>query len=103
MEKMSRRVLGIHLVCRGGTNLEELGDGWFKTGYWKIGEQPASTAEYLALHENKNTPSYKQGIIKSYERWFQSPDRLIFYVKETETPKEWVGDGTGEKGYLWSE
>lgn len=97
---MSRRVVGIHLVCRGGTNLEELGDGCFKSGYWKIAEQSASTAEYLALHENKNTPSYKQGIIKSYERY---EDRLIFYVKETETPKEWVGDGTGEKGYLWSE
>lgn len=98
---MSRQVVGIHLVCRQGLHVEELEDGWFKTGYWKISDEAASTAKYLALHENKNLPSYKQGIIQSYEP--STDNRKIFYVKETEQPKEWVGAGTGEKGYLWSE
>ncbi|MEL7035765.1 MAG: hypothetical protein AAFO04_09145 [Cyanobacteria bacterium J06592_8] len=81
-------------------HVEDLGDGRFKTGYWKISEAAANTAHYLALHNQKNLPSYKQGIIDNYER---SDDRTIFYVRETDKPMEWVGNGTGEKGYLWSE
>mgnify|MGYP001033597133 CR=1 FL=1 len=100
---MSRKAIGIHLVCRNALNVTELGDGWFRTGYWKVAEEVAKTAEYVALHDNKNELSYKQGTLKSYERHFEDPSRLIFYVKETDEPLKWVGEGTGEKGYLWSE
>lgn len=100
---MARTVVGIHLVCHNGKNVTELGDGWFKSGNWYVSEDVARTAQYLALHENKNSLSYKQGEIKSYERWADNPDRLIFYVKETDECLVWVGDGAGEKGYLWSD
>ncbi|MFM6397848.1 MAG: hypothetical protein ACKPFF_14345 [Planktothrix sp.] len=100
---MARKVLGIHLVCRNGLNIEELGDGRFKSGYWKVSEQAADTALYLALHDQKNSLSYKQGIIESWEHYDGDGDRIIFYVKEFDRPLEWVGDGTGEKGYCWSE
>ena len=33
---MARKVLGIHFVCRSGLNIEELGDGRFKSGDWKV-------------------------------------------------------------------
>ncbi|MEA5470684.1 hypothetical protein [Spirulina sp. 06S082] len=100
---MSRRVIGIHLVCRGGENVKDIGDGRFKSGYWKISEEVARNAEYLALHENKNTPSYIQGAIEGYGRIDDGSDRIFFYVRKTSEPKSWVGGGTGEKGYLWSD
>ena len=100
---MAKKVVGIHLVCRQRLRVEELGNGYFKSGHWKIAESRANTAQYLALHESKNQPSYKQGIIENWERSEERPDRIIFYVKATDEPKEWVGGGAGEKGYLWSD
>lgn len=100
---MPNKVVGIHLICHQGLNVKNLGNGYFKSGHWKIAEIHAKTAHYLALHESKNQPSYKQGIIESWERSEEHPDRIIFYVKATDEPKEWVGGGTGEKGYLWSD
>ncbi len=97
---MDKKVVGIHLVCRQGLNVEDLGNGKFKSGHWKISESSARTAQYLALHESKNQPSYRQGIIESWERSEERPDRLIFYVKATNEPKEWVGGGAGEKGFF---
>lgn len=38
-------------------------------------------------------------MIEKYER---CGDRIVFYVKETQEAQEWVGAGTGEKGYFWS-
>ena len=100
---MAKKVLGIHLVCRQGLNVEDLDNGYFKSGHWKIAESSAISAQYLALHESKNQPSYKQGIIEKWERSEERPDRIIFYIKATDEPKEWVGGGTGEKGYFWSD
>lgn len=100
---MARKVSGIHLVCRNGLNVEELAGGRFKSGYWKVSEEAANTAQYLALHNQKNISSYKQGTIESWERSEAHNGRIIFYVKETEEPLEWRGDGTGEKGYYWSD
>ena len=94
---MARKVVGIHLVCRDGYNVTELGDGWFKSGNWRVGEEAARTAQYIALHETKNSPSYKQGEIKSHERCADDPKRLIFYAKETDESLDWVGGGTGER------
>jgi hypothetical protein len=96
-------VIGIHLICKNGLNVEELGDGRFKTGNWKVAENRAKTAHYLALHDQKNLPSYKQGLIEKYEHSDIHPDRIIFYVKKSDKPLQWVGKGTGEKGYFWSE
>lgn len=100
---MAKKVVGIHLVCRQGLNVEELGNGYFKSGHWKIAERRAETAQYLALHESKNQPSYKQGIIENWQRSKERPERITFYVKATNEQKEWVGSGAGEKGYFWSD
>ncbi len=100
---MAKKVLGIHLVCRQDLNVEHLENGYFKSGDWKIAERHARTAQYLALHETKNQQSYRQGIIESWERSEEHPDRIIFCVKATNEPKEWVGSQAGEKGYCWSD
>lgn len=100
---MPKRLVGIHLVCRNGLDVEDLENGYFKSGHWKIAEIHARTAQYIALHESKNQPSYKQGRIKTWERSKERPDRIIFYVKATDEQKEWMGGGAGEKGYFWSD
>lgn len=100
---MTKQVIGIHLVCRNSLNVTDSRDGYFYSGYWKIAEHHAKTAQYLALHESKAQQSYKQGVIKDWELSEQRPGRIIFHVKTTDTPYEWVGGGTGEKGYYWSD
>jgi len=97
------KVLGIHLICHNNLNVEDLENGYFKSGHWKIAERHPNTAQYLALHESKNQQSYRQGIIESWERCSECPDRITFYVKATNEPVEWKGGGTGEKGYFWSD
>ena len=51
---MPREVVGIHLVCRQGFDVEDLENGYFKSGHWKILESRARTAKYIALHESRN-------------------------------------------------
>jgi hypothetical protein len=98
---MIKKVLGIHLVCRQDRNVDNLGDGYFKSGYWRIAERHAKTAKYLALHESKNQLSYRQGIIEDWKPDPERPGRIFFHIKATETTMKWVGDGYGEKGYYW--
>ncbi len=100
---MAQKVVGIHLVCRKDLSVKDLANRYFKSGNWKIAESTASTAQYIALHESKNQPSYRQGMIESWERSEERPDRIIFFVKATDEPKEWMGNGAGEKGYFWSD
>ena len=64
-----------------------------------LSEETANTALYLALHDQKNSSSYKQGIIERWEDYDGGGGRIIFYVKEFDRPLEWVGEGTGEKGF----
>lgn len=67
---------------------------------------------YLALHESKAEVSYRQGQIVDYattERNMlhqedaepQTKFGVEFVVEATDNPYEWVGEGAGEKGYLW--
>lgn len=50
---MTKHVIRIRLVCRKNLNVKDSGDGYFSSGYWKIAERHAKTAQYLALHESK--------------------------------------------------
>ncbi len=98
-----KEVIGIHLVCRNALNVEDLGDGRFKTGNWKIHEKRANTGKYIALHNYRKDLSYMQGVIERWEPSEERPGRLVFYVKSTDNSRKWEGRGTGEKGFLWSE
>jgi hypothetical protein len=103
-------VVGIHLKCEQGTNVEDQPDGTFWTGNWVIDEAHAVLAPrvgaYLALHEQKTRPSYMQGKIIDWRRSNREPPAKIqtgvaFLVKSTSQPYSWVGESTGEKGYAW--
>ncbi len=98
---IKRKVVEIHLICREGLNVVDLGNEHFRSGYWKISERHAKTALYICLHESKNKTSYRQGLIENWERSEERPERIIFYAKAMNNPMEWVGNGAGEKGYRW--
>jgi hypothetical protein len=104
-------VTGYHFVCSKGRGVHEDNDGQFRSGSWVVAEanviESLRYGAYLALHENKNEPSYRQGQIVGYK---QIPRDMIdkdnvgveFAVRETGNPYQWVGAGAGEKGYRWS-
>jgi len=116
----SGTVAGYHFVCARGRGVTDIGEGRFWSGSWVVAEANARNSTqrsaYLALHESKAEPSYRQGKIVDYRR---SPRDMVsdnetgdapkteegieFLVEETSKPYEWVGDGAGEKGYRWAE
>ena len=95
-------VQGFHFVCKGGLYIVDHGDGTFTTKFWKVAYRHADTADYVALHENRSTPSYRQGRILSWHPVeYEGHTRVAFIVRQEGGPMDWVGDGTGEKGYNW--
>lgn len=98
-----RVVIGLHFICRGDLNVTLLHDGTFETGVWVVAEKHVNTAEYVALHESEVRGSYRQGRILSV-RSVEHEGRLrrIFHVQPESRSLAWVGDGAGERGYLWS-
>ncbi len=111
-------VTGYHFVCEQGRGVTEAGTGRFSSGSWVVAEanvpKSLQVGAYLALHASKES-SYRQGRIVDFRR---SPRDMVaqcdtgarpqidegieFLVEETGNPYEWVGSGSGEKGYRWS-
>jgi hypothetical protein len=103
-------VVGYHFVCGGNRGVSEDGNGQFRSGSWVVAETNVQDSlqhgAYLALHEARNLPSYRQGQITGYRltpRSMISKDNvgIEFVVQETGSAYDWVGDATGEKGYRW--
>lgn len=103
-------VIGYHFVCGGNRGVSEDGNGQFRSGSWIVAEANVQDSlqygAYLALHEARNLPSYRQGQITGYRltpRGMINKDNvgIEFVVQETGFAYDWVGDATGEKGYRW--
>ena len=109
-------VIGYHFVCKGDRGVIAQNDGGFRTGSWVVSqervEQSLRIGAYLALHESKSEPSYRQGQIIGFQLTERSmleaepakPQTLRgieFLVEATAGSYEWVGDGSGEKGFKW--
>ncbi|MHA6686977.1 hypothetical protein [Mesorhizobium sp. A556] len=104
-------VLGYHFVCGRDLGVSVVGDGNFWSGSWVVAERNVemsiSAGAYLALHESKAEPSYRQGKIIGYRK---APRDMVakrnegieFLVETFAQPMNWVGDGAGEKGYHWA-
>jgi hypothetical protein len=108
----TRVVAGYHFVCDRGRGVTEDGNGQFWSGSWVVAEanvrQSLAYGAYLALHEEKSAPSYRQGMITNFRlrpRDMISKENtgIEFLVRETAVPYAWVGAGAGEKGYLWTD
>jgi hypothetical protein len=96
-------LLGIHLVCHGGKLVVDLPDGRFETRRWVLDRRNLAAEEvYVALHEHREDPSYRQGVLVGWDDDEEEPGRVVLAVRETDTPLHWVGGGTGEKGLAWA-
>jgi hypothetical protein len=111
-------VTGYHFVCGRDRGVTQASDGKFWSGSWVVAEANAKNSlkygAYLALHESRSEASYRQGQILDFRR---SPRNMLggkqgeetrieegieFLVQETNESYDWVGEGTGEKGYRWT-
>ena len=99
-----------HFVCERGLGVTDAGDGCFWSGSWVVSESNVTESikygAQLALHESKAEPSYLQGEIIDFRR--ASRDMIAktnsgieFLVRATDRPLDWIGGGSGEKGYRW--
>ncbi|KFB08461.1 hypothetical protein [Nitratireductor basaltis] len=104
-------VAGYHFVCAKDHGVTFESDGRFRSRSWVVAEENVANSlrngAYIALHESRSLPSYRQGKIVGYEvvdRGLMGKDNtgIEFIVEADDLNREWVGDGTGEKGYLWS-
>jgi hypothetical protein len=111
-------VIGYHFVCGRGRGVTESDAGRFWSGSWVVAELNAQKSlargAYLALHEVKTEKSYRQGKIVDFRRsprdmladvgngLPQTDEGIEFLVQDTSSSYAWVGDGSGEKGYLWA-
>lgn len=104
-------VVGFHFVCGRDLGVTQIGHGQFWSGSWVVAEDrvEASMAAggYIALHESKAEPSYRQGKIVGFRKAARDMvakrnEGIEFLVEATESPLTWVGDGAGEKGYNWA-
>ena len=101
---MARQVVGMHFVCRGDANVTVNADGTFDTGFWKVARKHCDAVEYVALHESKQATSYRHGKVTSWhEVEYEGSPRVVFTMQPEGAARRWVGPGSGEKGYAWSD
>ncbi len=99
---MARRVVEMHFVCRDDLNVTDFGDGTFETGVWYVAAEAARTVRMVALHQDKFSPSYRQGtVIGRRTTMYQGKARYVFRVRDDGKPLRWAGGGSGEKGYVY--
>lgn len=103
-------VIGYHFVCKNSKGVIDNNNGTFWTGSWVVARKNVDESirygAYVALHESKDKPSYRQGQILEYrlrERDMVDRDNIgiEFKIAEDDKPRLWVGDGSAEKGYNW--
>jgi hypothetical protein len=97
-----------HFVCRNDRGVTFNSDGTFWSTSWVVAEDVIKKSlrfgAKFALHNTKQEPSYRQGLIKDYRRIGDFADgkvesRIDFLVLSESQPLEWAGSGSGEKGY----
>lgn len=99
---MARRVVEMHFVCRDDLNVTDFGNGTFETGFWFVSAEAARTVRTVALHQDKVSPSYRQGqVIGRRTTIYEGKPRFIFRVRDDRRPLAWGGGGSGEKGYVY--
>lgn len=75
-------------------------------------ERAVKVEAYVALHAAKSEPSYLQGIVRDWRVQRREPTYaegqtaktefgIDFLMELTDKPRQWQGDGSGEKGYFY--
>ena len=100
-------VVGFHFVCKGDYEVTLEDDGSFRSGVWAVDSDHCDPAielgGYVALHDNKQALSYRQGKIIGWTRKERSKGSTAmgveFHLLPLSEPVRWYGRGSGERGY----
>lgn len=80
---------------RDDLNVTDHGDGTFETGVWFVAAEHARTVRPVALHQAKDTPSYRQGtVIGRRSVIHKGKTRFVFRVRDDGLPRSWSGGGS---------
>jgi hypothetical protein len=110
-------VVGFHFVCANDKGVMQNPDGTFWSGTWVVNRAHVDRAievkGYFALHSSKSELSYRQGVIKAWRKaererqYGEQPTKvevgIDFLIEPTSEPYQWIGTGSGEKGYNWAD
>lgn len=111
-------VHGFHFVCPSERGVTRNEDGTLWSGTWVVekghAERAVPIGAYLALHAAKAEPSYIQGVVRDWrsskreaayaeDRPAKTPIGIDFLIEPDNRPREWHGDGAGEKGYFYGD
>jgi hypothetical protein len=106
-----------HFVCPKEDGITRNQDGTIWTGTWVVREEHATNAlkygAIVALHTSRAEPSYLQGPIRTWrkgprersysgEQLTQTEEGILFLFEPSDSPLQWKGEATGEKGYGWA-
>lgn len=111
-------VTEFHFVCEDELGVTRNENGTLWTGTWVVAEKHANEGvkyrSVVALHKAKALDSYLQGTILEWRKSPRQPKYsgesktrieigIDFLITPVSTPLQWVGNGSGEKGYRWKE
>ena len=111
LPKASRKaldpVVGFHFVCKDDYEVTLEADGSFRSGVWAVDSDHCDPAielgGYVALHDSKQNPSYRQGKIIGWTYKERSKGSTAmgveFHLSPLGEPIHWYGRGSGERGY----
>lgn len=96
-------------MCRRERNVLHQQDGTFVSGSWALNPRHIREGVLFALHERRATASYLQGVVVRVTevqvrktKTGRRQRRIDVLVRSTSTPLAWAGNGSGEKGLVWS-
>ncbi len=116
-DRRGQYVRAFHFVCPSELGVTRSQDGGIWTGTWVVAVEHAERAlkygAVVALHTSKAEPSYLQGPIKDWrksprelrytgEQTTQKEEGIDFFFQFSDSPMQWIGEATGEKGYDWA-
>jgi hypothetical protein len=106
---MARSLREMHFVCHEGRNVIEENGDTFLTGWWVVNPDHVQPGQIVGLHENRSTPSYRQGVVLALVNVREQPTergrrqrRVQLRVQHTPGRIPWSGNGSSEKGFVWA-
>jgi addiction module HigA family antidote len=86
---------GIHVVCCDDEGITLLSDGRFESRTWAVSDPNTKAIDYIALHQQRGLPSYRQGRVIGIRRDTARPERFVFVCEPESTRLPWPGSARG--------
>lgn len=91
---------GIHIVCRDDEGITLLSDGRFESRTWAISDPNTKAIDYIALHQQRGAPSYRQGRVIGIRQDTTRPERFVFVCEPELARLPWPGSARGGRAVV---